>query len=308
MNHRPALSPKFNLSLGLLPGVIVVIACLCTRPGTCIPLLVEGIIFLPALLLLLFGRRWSGLVNPRRYRFIQGIEAAIVSARILFILVLVHGVMALLVLPFAPTTAWKAILCEYTPLGVLALPILLNQIGLYYFNKRLNRITFIPVVNTQGEVIGKKPLLATILRSDRKTIYPVVRIAITACHMLYLSPRPQTCLNEQGKTDLPLEGYPLYGEDIGQTAQRLLRSLLPQAPSRNLRYHFKYYYRDDTANRLVYLFTFEAEDDDALREGKLWTLRQIRQNLGKHYFCKFLEYEYELLKDLICTREKYRGS
>lgn len=277
-------------------------------------LFIEGIIACPSLLLLLFGQKWanhlSHLSDGHRHRFVQSIEAAIVSARILMILVLLHGLLLSGMWLFASdTTGCHTFLFEAMPPGILIAAILCNQIGLCYFNKRLRRIAFVPVVNTLGNVVGKKPLLATILRSDKKAIFPVVRIAITACNMLYLSPRPQTCFSEKGKNDLPLEGYPVYGENIEQAAQRIVRNLMPKVSLRNLHFHFRYYYRDDTANRLVYLFTLELENNlTTNREGKLWTLRQIKQDLGKQYFSKFLEYEYEPLREIICTREKYRGS
>ena len=354
MNQRQALSPKFNLSLGFLPGAIAVFAGFFIQPETALytgagiglalslicwqirplllygttgallalvffpipqeeswfPLLVESVVFAPTLLLLLFGRKWIDAIDRQRHRLIQSIEAAIVSARILFILVLLHGVFALILSLFAPDTSWRhALLCRDMPFGILLTPILLNQIGLYYFNKRLKRIRFIPVVNTQGVIIGKKPLLSAVLQSDNTSVYPIVRIAITAYNMLHLSPRPQDSFAEQGKTDLSLEDYLLFGESVKQAARRILHEQMPQLPSHHLHYHFKHYYRDNATPRLVYLFTLELENDELLpREGKLWTFRQIEQNLGKHYFSKFLEQEYKPLKNIIYTREKYKES
>ena len=267
MNQRQALSPKFNLSLGFLPGAIAVFAGFFIQPETALytgagiglalslicwqirplllygttgallalvffpipqeeswfPLLVESVVFAPTLLLLLFGRKWIDAIDRQRHRLIQSIEAAIVSARILFILVLLHGVFALILSLFAPDTSWRhALLCRDVPFGILLTPILLNQIGLYYFNKRLKRIRFIPVVNTQGVIIGKKPLLSAVLQSDNTSVYPIVRIAITAYNMLHLSPRPQDSFAEQGKTDLSLEDYLLFGESVKQAARIFL--------------------------------------------------------------------------------------
>ena len=325
-------SPETALYAGTGTGLLFILACWQNRPlllytttavlslllflplswtETSLPLFVEGGIFIPALGLLLFGRSWTRLLlDKRRHRLVQSIEAAIVSARILFILVLTHGLIALLTLLLAPAFArTSTFLTQDVPLGVLILPILLNQIGICYFNKHLKQKGYVPVVNAQGKVIGRRPLLPEILHDGRNAIYPVVRIAITAYNMLYLAPRPETDFDEPGKNDLPLEGYLIYGENISQAARRILHGLLPQASLQNLHYHFKYFYRDDTTHRLVFLCTFELENDDVLRgKGKLWTFRQIKQDLGKHYFSKFLEHEYEPLKDLIYTREKYKES
>lgn len=354
MSQLQALSPRFNLSLGFLPGVIAILAGFFISPETALytgagaglvlslacwrllplllygstialailallpfsasesyqPLLIECFVFFPTLLVLLFGRRWIQAISPRRHRFIQGVEAAIVSARILFLLVLLHGVLSVLTLLLTSAApAAKTFLCRDVPLGVLSLPILFNQIGLYYFNRKVKQLPATPLVNLQGEVIGKKPRLAPILRSDTKNIYPVVRIAITAYRMLYLMPRPQTAIHEEGKEDLPLESYLFFGEHVGQAARRIIHNQFPQLPTDNLHCHCSHHYQDDKTNRLVYLCTLELENDDLLpHEGKLWTFSQLQQNLGKHYFSKYLEYEYDSLKNIIYTREKYKES
>ena len=208
-------SPETALYAGTGTGLLFILACWQNRPlllytttavlslllflplswtETSLPLFVEGGIFIPALGLLLFGRSWTRLLlDKRRHRLVQSIEAAIVSARILFILVLTHGLIALLTLLLAPAFArTSTFLTQDVPLGVLILPILLNQIGICYFNKHLKRKGFVPVVNAQGKVIGRRPLLPGILHDDQEAIYPVVRIAITAYNMLYLAPRPET--------------------------------------------------------------------------------------------------------------------
>lgn len=219
-------SPETALYAGTGTGLLFILACWQNRPlllytttavlslllflplswtETSLPLFVEGGIFIPALGLLLFGRSWTRLLlDKRRHRLVQSIEAAIVSARILFILVLTHGLIALLTLLLAPAFArTSTFLTQDVPLGVLILPILLNQIGICYFNKHLKQKGYVPVVNAQGKVIGRRPLLPEILHDGRKAIYPVVRIAITAYNMLYLAPRPETDFDEPGKNDLP---------------------------------------------------------------------------------------------------------
>ena len=64
-------------------------------------------------------------------------------------------------------------------------------------------------------------------------------------------------------------------------------------------------------NRLIYLFLIEIEDENLLRDkqtrdGKLWTFQQIEHNLDKNFFSCCFENEYEHLKDVIYTREKYK--
>ncbi len=183
--------------------------------------------------------------------------------------------------------------------------ILLPRFSRWYFRRQFKRMTFVPVFNLRGEVIRKYPMQDRRLRTDAQNLYLVVRIAVTAYHMLYLMTRPPSSIHEEGKADLPLEGYMILGEHIGQTARRILHERLPQLSPVGLHYHCMYHYRDDMTHRLVCLCTLELENDDLLpHEGKLWTLGQIQQNLGKHYLSKYLEYEFDSLKHIICTREK----
>lgn len=72
-----------------------------------------------------------------------------------------------------------------------------------------------------------------------------------------------------------------------------------------------YHFENKVTNRLIYLFILDVEDDNLLRgkqvkDGKLWTFQQIEHNLGKNFFSCCFENEYEHLKDVICTREKYK--
>ena len=95
--------------------------------------------------------------------------------------------------------------------------------------------------------------------------------------------------------------------------QRILKKNVPESWKKHLCFNLKYHYENHQTNRLVYLFLLDVEDDSALcdsnfRGAKLWTLSQIEQNLGMNYFSECFEYEYEHLKGIIYTREKYKES
>ena len=129
--------------------------------------------------------------------------------------------------------------------------------------------------------------------------------------MLFLRHRTGCGLTERDKTDLPLEDYLDYGETLQEGAHRILRQALPDAPEEQLRFHLTYRFEDGSVNRLVYLYTLDLKDDSLLQgftDGKLWTLRQIEHNLGQDFFSGNLEQEFEPLKTIIYTREKYKES
>ena len=80
-------------------------------------------------------------------------------------------------------------------------------------------------------------------------------------------------------------------------------------PEFNIVYHFE----NEVTNRLIYLFIAEIKDDAILctprfKNSKLWSFKQIEENLGKRFFSSCFEDEYEHLKGVICIREKYRES
>ena len=121
----------------------------------------------------------------------------------------------------------------------------------------------------------------------------------------------QRCILDRGKTDIPMECYLLYGETLEQGIVRLVRQAFPQAPIQDLQFNIMYHFENKVTNRLIYLFILDVEDDNLLRDkqvkdGKLWTFQQIEHNLGKNFFSCCFENEYEHLKDVICTREKYK--
>ena len=63
----------------------------------------------------------------------------------------------------------------------------------------------------------------------------------------------------------------------------------------------------------IYLFTLDLDDDSILcnkkfKGGKLWTFQQIEHNLHRNFFSSCFEHEYEQIKEIIYTREKYKES
>ena len=174
----------------------------------------------------------------------------------------------------------------------------------------MEHTAFVPIVNTKGDVIGRSLAVDAINRKN-EYINPVVRIAVSHNGMLYLRPRPQRCILERGKTDIPMECYLLYGETLEQSIVRLMKQAFPQAPIQDLQFNIMYHFENKVTNRLIYLFLIEIEDDNLLRDkqikdGKLWTFQQIEHNLGKNFFSCCFENEYEHLKEVICTKEKYK--
>mgnify|MGYP000207811147 CR=1 FL=1 len=244
--------------------------------------------------------------------FAQGAESAIVTTRVVVIIAFLHflGVFITILLPGPLSETSRDVLFRYCPPAVFILSILFNQFGILYFNQVMEHTAFVPIVNTKGDVIGRS-LAVDAINKKNEYINPVVRIAVSHNGMLYLRPRPQRCILDRGKTDIPMECYLLYGETLEQGIVRLVRQAFPQAPIQDLQFNIMYHFENKVTNRLIYLFILDVEDDNLLRDkqvkdGKLWTFQQIEHNLGKNFFSCCFENEYEHLKDVICTGEKYK--
>lgn len=305
----------FMLSLlalaALIPGDYV--------PHGALPLTLEVSILIPLLILYMHKKRFINyfmkqIGSCQKRLYAQGAEAAIVSARIALILGILHfiiiSIAVALQTPMSRTST--IVIFKVLPPVVFLLTILLNHLAIRFFNHLMSHTEYVPIVNTKGDVIGKTTALEAI-NYKNAYINPVIRIAVSAHGMLLLCDRPLTAILDKGKTDIPMECYLRYGESLTEGASRLINHNFPLGkdilPEFNIVYHFE----NEVTNRLIYLFIVEIQDDSLLsssnfRNGKLWSFKQIEENLNKNYFSTCFEEEYEHLKNVIYTREKYKES
>ena len=311
-----------NFLLYCTTGMLLLLSLTTLIFGDCssremFPLTLEISTLIPVVIIFLNRKRFlahqiSQSQKCCKQLFAQGAESAIVTTRVVVIIAFLHflGVFITILLPGPLSETSRDVLFRYCPPAVFILSILFNQFGILYFNQVMEHTAFVPIVNTKGDVIGRS-LAVDAINKKNEYINPVVRIAVSHSGMLYLRPRPQRCILDRGKTDIPMECYLLYGETLEQGIVRLVRQAFPQAPIQDLQFNIMYHFENKVTNRLIYLFILDVEDDNLLRDkqvkdGKLWTFQQIEHNLGKNFFSCCFENEYEHLKDVICTREKYK--
>lgn len=287
-------------------------------PAGTLPLTLEVSILIPMVSLFLHKKRFINhyireSTQCSRRLFAQGAESAVVSARVVLILGVIHfAVISISILFFYPAKpTLNLLLFQILPPSVFILSIVFNQLGIRYFNRILAHTEYVPIVNKKGSVIGKSLALEAI---NYKNTYmnPVIRIAVSTHGMMFLCHRPQHAILDKGKTDIPLECYLRYGETLTEGAARLIKLCLPKAPHLVPTFTISYHFENTITNRLIYLFILDIEDDAVLcdphfKGGKLWTFQQIEQNLNRNLFCECFEQEYEHLKLVIDTREKYKG-
>ncbi len=286
-------------------------------PANILPITIEVSILALLLILFLQRNKLSEYFRKRKERLLcQSMESTIVSVRVALVLGTVHLAVIILALLFGKHPMQEhtyQIIFYIMPWTTFLACIIFNQIGISYFNNTVRKTIILPIVNKRGDVIGRS-LAAEALKNKNKHINPVVRVAIVTNGMLFLCKRAQTRILDRGRIDVPLERYLRFGETLEECANDLVQSTFPKAkevlkPIFSVSYHFE----NAITNRLTYLFILDVKDDIILcdyrfEDSKLWTLNQIEHNLGKEFFGSCLEEEFEHLKVVIDTREKYKES
>lgn len=320
LHRRGVRIPNFILFIST--GMLTLLSLASIIPGEyvpqgALPLTLEVSILIPMLILYLHKKRFINYFLRKKEEcskrmFAQGAESSIVSAHIILILGVIHFVVISLGIffrhPIEDPAKW--ILFSLMPPSIFILCILFNQYGIHYFNNLMAHSEYVPIVNTQGDVIGKM-MAAEAINFKNAYINPVIRIAIVSHGKLFLSPRPQASILDKGKTDIPMECFLRYGESLAEGCRRMLRTTFPGIKGLKPTFSIMYHFENSMTNRLVYLFILEVDNDTILHEphlknGRLWQFQQIEENLGQKVFSECFEEEYEHLKNVICIREKYR--
>lgn len=287
-------------------------------PARLFPLTIEISTMLPPILLLLNRKKWTQYLSQGhsklRQRLLLGIEASIASSKVIILLGTLHFLIIsgciLTSHPLNDSSIW--LLYQFLPPIFYITAIILNQIGIRYFNQFILKTTYLPIVNEQGDVIGKTNTWK-LPNSKEIILLPVIRIAIVAQGMLYLRQRPTLDQLSPDKLDLPIEGYLLFGESLEEGVKRLIKQSMPHISAHNIHFSLKHPFIEEGARQLIYLFLIDIENVSFLeverhKSGKFWTLSQLDHNLKQHLFSRCFEYEYECLKEVIYTREKYKES
>lgn len=244
--------------------------------------------------------------------YVQGAESAVVSSRIFLIVAGIHLLVVLLLLFISHPILdnYHQLINRYVPPIVFILTMVFNQVAILYFNKITNHVEFVPIVNKQGGVLGKKMAVEAI-NYKNEYINPVIRIAAISNGLVYLCRRSQNCIIDQGKMDIPMECYLRYEETLEQGAERLIKNAFPKVKGVEPFFNIMYHFENEYTNRLIYLFILDTDNPELLqnmrfKEGRMWTLEEIDAQLDKNVFSECFKHEYGHLKELICIREKYK--
>jgi hypothetical protein len=164
---------------------------------------------------------------------------------------------------------------------------------------------WLPIVDEMGSVHGK--VAQSISRSSgNKYMHPVVRIALIHKGMLFLKERPLFHPEDIPELDYPFETHLRYKESLDECVMRSFNK--HGTKDIPIRYLFHYAFKDIQTNRLIYLYVSNIQDKNNfqihLEKGKWWTKKQIEENLGKGFFSRYFEKEYEFLSSAILNADR----
>lgn len=217
-----------------------------------------------------------------------------------------------MILPEADQSLWvERLLHREAPLIIGVGIMVYEQIRLSMMKEGLAGEAWLPVVDVKGHVIGRVAQSVSLSRRAGHYRHPIVRIAVICDGMLYLTTHTADATSE---IDLPLTDYVLFGRTPEQTARELTGYTRLGHTEAKPRLLISYPYDDAHVSRLISLYIVHLRSESALsdctrgHEGKLWTPRQIDDNLHSGLFSPCFEQEYPYLRQTALEADLYAAA
>ncbi len=203
---------------------------------------------------------------------------------------------------------WTRFLYRDSGIIIGLLVMVYEQIRLRLLQGRLRKEMWLPVLNDQGNVIGCIAYSVSRLL-PKKYYHPVVRVVLLYKGMLYLVPRHPHAWVSASLLDYPFQRYVLFRQTIAATVRQALVKLKDCLPNVTPRLLVRYTFENEQVKQQVSLFVINLREEAQLElckteNGKLWSVRQIEENLGAGIFSEYFEKEYAYLKNTILLAER----
>lgn len=198
----------------------------------------------------------------------------------------------------------------YREFGVVigVLLILYEQIRISMVQGSLRKEMWLPVLNDGGKVIGC--IARSVSRSlPKKYYHPIVRIATIYQGKLYLVNRGKEAFVSPNTIDYPFYGYVLFRHSLESTVRETMGDLGEQDDLMP-RFLIHYTFENEKVKHLVNLYVVCVRSEEVMNQikqpnGKLWTAKQIEENLGSGVFSEYFEQEFAYLQNTVLLAENF---
>lgn len=198
------------------------------------------------------------------------------------------------------------------PLLIGIVIIIFEVIRVFLIRRNLQKEKWLPVLDGNGKVIGRVPYSVS-MNSQIKRCHPIVRIAIIYKGMFYLTKHGADDPVSPDAFDYPSYGYVLYKQPVEEAVKGIIGTAVSKTPLKP-RMQTWYLFESENAKNYVSLYVMVVRTKELFEKyiknktnGKLWTQKQIEENLGKGIFSEYFEKEYSYLQSTVLLAEEYYG-
>lgn len=176
-----------------------------------------------------------------------------------------------------------------------------ESVRLFLINRILERESWLPILDENRKVTGH--IAASVSREMGKKLYhPIVRVLVICNNMLYLKKQPSTAVVSPNKFDSPFHQYIHFHQTVSAAAKEAI-DIAAYTQGATPHFLLNYDFENIKVKNFVSLFVIRLSTEQFSRaehlNGKLWTAKQIEENIGKGVFSEYLEQEYDYLKHTV---------
>lgn len=206
------------------------------------------------------------------------------------------------------SVTFEPLLISYMPLIAGISIMLYEQVRIYMLRGYLKNEVWLPVLNDNGAVIGRIAYSIS-SASQRKFYHPIVRIAVVYNGMLYLANRSSDSIISPDSLDYPFRYYVRYKQGIEEAVYDALSCCFPREAV-SPRFLIRYKFENELVKHQVSVYVVYLQSDEQMNCckqmcGKLWTAKQIEDNIGTGLFSEYFEKEFTYLQNTVLMVDSY---